>query len=117
MSETHTHNMPVAIHENWRAWLMTGSRLTPVDRRRMRGEHRGLKKILLEGLAAGESPHAWMNFSGAMVRHAVDDAMRALPPQDNTVVKIAYFGRYSKREIAREISLTEGPVTLILTRA
>jgi len=117
MSETQNHNMPVAIHENWRAWLMTGSRLTPVDRRRMRGAHRGLKKILLEGLAAGESPHAWMNFSGAMVRHAVDDAMRTLPDQDTQVVKLAYFGGYSNREIAREIGLTEGTVQRRLSRA
>ena len=117
MSETLNHNMPVAIHENWRAWLMTGSRLTPVDRRRMRGAHRGLKKILLEGLAAGETPHAWMNFSGAMVRHAVDDAMRTLPDQDTRVVKLAYFGGYSNREIAREIGLTEGTVQRRLRRA
>ena len=117
MSETQNHNTSVAIHENWRAWLMTGSRLTPVDRRRMRGAHRGLKKILLEGLAAGESPHAWMNFSGAMVRHAVDDAMRTLPDQDTQVVKLAYFGGYSNREIAREIGLTEGTVQRRLSRA
>src|SRR5437762_1018252 len=90
MSELDNHAIPVATSESWRAWLMTGTRRNRVDRRRMRGDHKGLKKILLEGLAGGsESPHAWKDFSGAMVRHAVDDAMRALPPEDKQVVKLA----------------------------
>jgi predicted DNA-binding protein (UPF0251 family) len=109
MSDLENHTIPPATHESWRTWLMTGARRTPVDRRRLRGANRGLKKILLEGLVnAGE--HRWQDFSGAMVRHAVDDAMRNLPPEETQVVKLAYFGGYSNREIAREVGLTEGTV-------
>jgi len=115
--EIDNHTVPVAIHESWRAWLMTGARRTPVDKRRMRGAHKGLKKILLEGLTGGADAHAWQDFSGAMVRHAVDDAMRELPPEDKRVVKLAYFGGYSNREIAREVGLTEGTVQRRLRRA
>jgi RNA polymerase sigma factor (sigma-70 family) len=116
MSDVDSYTVPPAIHESWRAWLMTGVRRTPIDRRRLRGAHRGLKKILLEGLVnAGE--HRWQDFSGAMVRHAVDDAMRMLPPEETQVVKLAYFGGYSNREIAREVGLTEGTVQRRLRRA
>jgi predicted DNA-binding protein (UPF0251 family) len=115
--EIDNHTVPVEIHESWRAWLMTGARRTPVDKRRMRGAHKGLKKILLEGLTGGADTHAWQDFSGAMVRHAVDDAMRELPPEDKRVVKLAYFGGYSNREIAREVGLTEGTVQRRLRRA
>ena len=114
--EVDNHTVPLAIHESWRAWLMTGARRTAVDKRRMRGAHKGLKKILLEGLTGGADTHAWKDFSGAMVRHAVDDAMRELPPEDTRVVKLAYFGGYSNREIAREVGLTEGTVERRLRR-
>ena len=97
---------------------MTGARRSRVDRRRMRGEHKGLKRMLLEGVGNGEDrPHAWNDFSGAMVRHAVDEAMRSLPAQDNQVVKLAYFGGYSNREIADQVGLTEGTVQRRLRRA
>lgn len=116
MSDVNDHTVPPETYESWRSWLMTGARRSAVDRRRLRGAHKGLKKILLEGLVnAGE--HRWQDFSGAMVRHAVDDAMRSLPPEDTQVVKLAYFGGYSNREIAREVGLTEGTVQRRLRRA
>ena len=112
------HTIPVATYESWRSWLMTGSRRTRVDPRRMQGAHRGLKKILLEGLHYdAEAPYTWKDFSGAMVRHAVDDAMRALPPQDTKLVKLAYFGGYTNREIAREVGLTEWTVQRRISQA
>jgi hypothetical protein len=97
---------------------MTGAHRAPVDRRRMRGANRGLKQMLIEGMTNGEGkPHAWKDFSGAMIRHAVDEAMRTLPPQDKQAVKLAYFGGYSNREIAQQIGLTEGAVQRRLKRA
>lgn len=118
MSHTENHVLPAATNDSWRAWLMTGARRTGVDRRRMRGAHKGLKKILLEGLAnGGDEPHVWKDFSGAMVRHAVDDAMNSLPPEDTRVVKLAYFGGYSNREIARWSGMTEGTVQRRLRHA
>ena len=82
MPEAHTHALPGRTNDTWRAWLMTGARRSPVDRRRMRGAHKGLKKMLLEGMTNGgeDRPHAWKDFSGAMIRHAVDEALgRATP--------------------------------------
>jgi len=118
MSDVENHTVPPATNDSWRAWLMTGARRTPVDRRRLRGANRGLKKILLEGLVGpGQNAYRWQDFSGAMVRHAVDDAMRNLPPEETRVVKLAYFGGYSNREIAREVGLTEWTVQRRLRRA
>lgn len=97
---------------------MTGARRTPIDRRRVRGRDQGLKRMLLEGMSnGGEGPHAWKDFSGAMIRHAVDDAMRTLPPEDKHVVKLAYFGGYSNRAIAAETGLSQWTVQRRLRRA
>ena len=118
MPVAENHVLPGATNDTWRTWLMTGARRTPVDRRRMRGAHKGLKKMLLEGMSDGEDrPHAWKDFSGAMIRHAVDEAIRSLPREDKEVIKLAYFGGYSNREIASEIGLTEGTVQRRLRRA
>jgi RNA polymerase sigma factor (sigma-70 family) len=118
MPEAENHVLSGSINDSWRAWLMTGTRRTPADRRRLRGEYRGLKRMLLEGMPEpSDRPHAWNDFSGAMVRHAVDEAMRSLPTQDKQVVKLAYFGGYSNREIADEIGLTEATVQRRLRRA
>jgi len=118
MPEAENHSLPGATNDSWRTWLMTGARRTPIDRRRMRGAHKGLKKMLVEGMSNGEDrPHAWKDFSGAMIRHAVDDAIRTLPTQDKHVVKLAYFGGYSNRAIAEETGLTEATVQRRLRRA
>lgn len=52
-----------------------------------------------------------------MIRHAVDEAMRTLRPEDKQVVKLAYFGGYSDRAIAQQVGLTEGTVQRRLRRA
>jgi DNA-directed RNA polymerase specialized sigma24 family protein len=118
MPEAENYALPGATNDSWRAWLTMGVRRSPADRRRLRGEYRGLKRMLLEGMTnGGERPHAWKDFSGAMIRHAVDDAMRSLPAQDKRVVKLAYFGGYSNREIAKEVGLTEATVQRRLRRA
>lgn len=111
MPEAENHLFPGATNDTWRAWLMTGVRRNHVDRRRMRGANKGLKRILLEGMTDADGrPHAWKDFSGAMIRHAVDEAVRSLPQQDNQVLKLAYFGGYSNREIAGQVGLTEATV-------
>src|SRR2546422_7834750 len=118
MPEAETSALPRATNDTWRTWLMTGARRTPIDRRRMRGAHKGLKKMLIEGMSNGEErPHAWKDFSGAMIRHAVDDALRSLPSEDKQVVTLAYFGGLSNREIALEVGLTEATVQRRLRRA
>jgi RNA polymerase sigma factor (sigma-70 family) len=118
MAEAENHALPGAANDSWRTWLMTGSRRAPVDKRRLRGAHRGLKKMLIEGMTnGGDKPHAWKEFSGAMIRHAVDDAMRELPVEEKQMVKLAYFGGLSNREIAENIGMTEATVQRRLRRA
>lgn len=100
-----------AASESWRAWLLTGARRQPVDRRRIRGAHVGLKRMMVEGMQAGpESPYTWKDFSDAMVWHAVGDAVRALPPQDEQLVKLAYFGGSTNEELAAALGITETTV-------
>ena len=90
---------------------MTGNRAAGADRRRVRGAHRGLKKILIEGMAeGGEHSRPWRDFSGAMVRQAVNEALHQLPPDHEQVVKLAYFGGLSNREIAQRLGLSVGGV-------
>lgn len=118
MPEAENRMLSGATNDAWRTWLMTGVRRDRVDRRRMRGANKGLKQMLLEGMHNGDDrPHAWKDFSGAMIRHAVDEAMRGLPHDDNQVVKLAYFGGYSNRQIASEVGLTQGTVQRRLRRA
>jgi RNA polymerase sigma factor (sigma-70 family) len=118
MGEAENHALPAAANESWRTWLMTGSRRDQPDRRRLRGAHRGLKKMLIEGMTiGGDKPYAWKEFSGAMIRHAVDEAMRELPLEEKKMVKLAYFGGMSNREIAELIGVTEAAVRRRLSRA
>lgn len=118
MSEGEKHVVPGATNDSWRTWLMTGVRRVAGDRRRVTGANRGLKKILLEDIGEGQDrPPVWRDFSGAMVRHAVDEAMGTLEPQEKEVVKLAYFGGLSNREIALETGLTEATVQRRLRRA
>jgi hypothetical protein len=74
--------------------------------------------MLLEGMTnGGDKRHAWKEFSGAMIRHAVDEAMRELPVEEKKMVKLAYFGGMSNREIADVIGVTEAAVRRRLSRA
>jgi hypothetical protein len=99
--------IPAAASDSWRAWLMTGIRRGPVARRRVRGAHKGIKKILVEGTTnGGEGAHPWKDFSGVMVRQAVDAAVNTLPAQQKQVVKLAYFAGLSNREISDRLGLS-----------
>lgn len=111
-------DLPPAASDSWRTWVMTGARRAPIDRRRVRGEHRGLKKMLVEGLnGGGERAHPWTDFSSAMIRHSVDEAVNSLPDQDRQIVKLAYFGGLSNREIASRLGIPIGGVRRRLREA
>lgn len=92
----------------WRSWLATGARRVPIDRRRARGAESYLKKILIGG------PSGAVDFSSAMARQAIDEALHALPPQHKQVVKLAYFGGLTNREIAQELGLSVSEVRRVL---
>jgi hypothetical protein len=107
-----------AAHDTWRTWLLTGVRRDPVDRRRIRGSHLGLKKMLLEGTSVRvDKPYTWKEFSDAMVRQSVGEAMHSMRRDDSQLVKLAYFGGLSNLEIATNLGIGEATVERRLRRA
>lgn len=101
----------------WRTWLITGARAHPIDRRRLQGEHRGLKQILAEGGDADIITRPWRDFSRAMVRQSVNEAMGRLTSRERVVVTMAYFAGFSNQEIAKELGMTDRGVQRSLRRA
>jgi DNA-binding CsgD family transcriptional regulator len=116
--EAENHVVPASARDSWRSWLMTGTRQGPIYRRRVRGAHKGLKKILVEGMVdQGGEGHRWKRFSGAMVRQAVDEAVSTLPPRQKQLIKLAYFSDLTNREIAAGLGITLGSVERGLRQA
>jgi hypothetical protein len=109
--------MEPAPFDSWRSWILTGNRGTPADRRRVRGAHRGLKKMLAEGTTGADTARPWNEFSGAMVRQSVNEALSQLPAEDRVMVKMAFFGGLSNREIAGRLNLRVGSVQRRLAKA
>ena len=90
---------------------MTGMRQEPIFRRRVRGAHKGLKRMLVEGMTdGGDEGRRWKRFSGAMVRQAVDEAVSSLPPRQKQLIKLAYFSDLTNREIAQGLGITQSSV-------
>src|SRR6267154_4811424 len=116
--EAENHTVPASARDSWRNWLMTGIRQEPIFRRRVRGAHKGLKRMLVEGMAdGGDKSHTWQRFSGAMVRQAVDEAVSSLPPRQKQLIKLAYFSDLSNREIAQGLGITLSSVERGLRQA
>ena len=110
--------VPTAASSSWRTWLMTGIRQGPIYRRRVRGAHKGLKRMLVEGMGEGVDPHgSWRGFSGAMVRQAVGEAVGSLSPHQRQLIKLAYFSDFSNREIAQSLGITLSSVERGLRQA
>jgi hypothetical protein len=107
--------LPAAASDAWRTWLMTGARKPPFDRRRIYGAHRGLKKLLIEGTTnPPDRSLPWNDFSAAMIRQAVDEALNLLPPGHKQAVKLAYFGGFTNQEIAEHLGTGEAAVKRML---
>ncbi len=107
-----------AASSSWRTWLMTGTRRGPIYRRRVRGAHKGLKRMLVEGMGDGvEGQNTWKGFSGALVRQAVGEAVTSLPPRQKELIKLAYFSDLSNREIAQGLGITLSSVERGLRQA
>jgi RNA polymerase sigma factor (sigma-70 family) len=110
--------VPASTADSWRTWLVTGTRLVPLDLRRARGARGRLKKTLIDGPGSGAEPqHRWRDFSSAMDRQAVGEALSALPHQQREVVQLAYFGGMTNREIADRLGVPVGGVRHRLRRA
>jgi DNA-binding CsgD family transcriptional regulator len=95
---------------------MTGTRAHPIDRRRLQGQHRGLKQILAEGGEPDALRRPWRDFSRAMVRQSVNEAMGRLSPRERVVLTMAYFAGFSNLEIADELGMTVRGVQRSLRR-
>jgi RNA polymerase sigma factor (sigma-70 family) len=107
-----------AASSSWRTWLMTGVRRGPIHRRRVRGAHKGLKRMLVEGMSDGvEDQNGWRGFSGAMVRQAVGEAVSSLSQRQKQLIKLAYFSDLSNREIAKGLGITLSSVERGLRQA
>jgi len=118
MPEADQYVLPGDTNHIWRAWLMTGVRRDRGDPRRVRGAHLGLKRMLVEGMNVHvDKPYTWKEFSDAMVRQAVGDAVRSLPREDSHLLKLAYFGGMSNQAIADEMGLKPATVERRLRRA
>jgi len=110
--------LPAVASDSWRTWLMTGLRKRPFDRRRIRGDHKSLKKMMIEGTSTPEDPsQPWNDFSGAMVRQSVDEALNSLPPGHKQAVKLAYFGGMTNKAIAKHLGVETGVVRKRLRQA
>jgi DNA-binding CsgD family transcriptional regulator len=97
---------------------VTGTRLVPLDHRRARGAGGRLKETLIDSpVDRADDRHRWTNFSTAMDRQAVGEALSALPRQQLEVVKLAYFGGMTNREIADRLGVPVGGVRHRLRRA
>ena len=97
---------------------MTGMRREQGDRRRIRGAHLGLKRMLVEGMKVRvDRPYSWKEFSDALVRQAVGDAVRSLPRQDAELMKLAYFGGMSNRDLSAQTGLPQATIERRLRRA
>src|SRR5260221_6795262 len=84
--------VPPTASSSWRTWLITGTRQGPIYRRRVRGAHKGLKRMLAEGMSDGvEGQNTWKSFSGALVRHAVSEAATSLHPMLQQIIQLASF--------------------------
>jgi len=107
--------VPAAASDAWRTWLMTGARRPPFDRRRINGSHRGLKKLMVQGTTnPPDRSLPWNDFSAAMIRQAVDEALNTLPSSHKQAVKLAYFGGFTNQEIAEHLGVGEAAVKRIL---
>jgi len=107
--------LPAAASDAWRTWLMTGARRLPFDRQRIHGSHRGLKKLMIEGTTTPPGRSLpWNDFSAAMIRQAVDEALNTLPSPHKQVVKLAYFGGFTNQEIAEHLGVGEAAVRRML---
>jgi RNA polymerase sigma factor (sigma-70 family) len=107
--------LPADASDAWRTWLMTGARRPPFDRRRITGAHRGLKKLMIEGTTSPpDRSLPWNDFSAAMIRQAVDEALNTLPSSHKQAVKLAYFGAFTNQEIAEHLGVGEAAVKQML---
>src|SRR5207245_10772223 len=88
-----------------------------LDRGRVRRAHTSLQEMLGRGRAPNDGTLPWNDFSTAMVRQSVDEALNTLPAGHKQAVKLAYFGGLTNEEIAEHLGIGEGAVRRKLREA
>jgi hypothetical protein len=74
-----------------------------------------LKKLLIEGTTnPPDRSLPWNDFSAAMIRQAVDEALNTLPSGHKQAVKLAYFGGFTNLEIAEHLGIGEAAAKRML---
>jgi len=98
------------------SYLMTVARSRAIDRARALGRQRILlpesDEALLAALDRGVPPRpsALSALLSAESRSAVEDALRALPPEQREAVELAFFAGLSHREVAERLAAPLGTV-------
>jgi RNA polymerase sigma-70 factor (ECF subfamily) len=98
------------------SYLMTVARSRAIDRARVLGRHRTVlpesDEALLAALDRGipPLPTALSALLSAESRGAVEDALRALPPEQREAVELAFFAGLSHREVAERLGAPLGTV-------
>jgi RNA polymerase sigma-70 factor (ECF subfamily) len=98
------------------SYLMTVARSRAIDRARALGRQRILlpesDEALLAALDRGMPPRpsALSALLSAESRSAVEDALRALPPEQREAVELAFFAGLSHREVAERLAAPLGTV-------
>ena len=98
------------------SYLMTVARSRAIDRARALGRQRTFipdgDEALLAALDRGMPPlpSALSALLSAESRDAVEDALRALPPEQREAVELAFFAGLSHREVAERLAAPLGTV-------
>ena len=99
------------------AWLAGGVRTIAVDTRRAQGSLKPLKQALTNDQVAADRHGSWWYFPSVLQRHAIRAALDALPADQRRLVRLAYFGGYSNREIAAALGVSTRTVSRRLASA
>jgi RNA polymerase sigma-70 factor (ECF subfamily) len=98
------------------SYLMTVARSRAIDRARALGRHRALlsdgDEVLLAAPDRGMPvpPSALSALLSAESRSAIEDALRALPPEQREALELAFFAGLSHREVAERLATPLGTV-------
>jgi RNA polymerase sigma-70 factor, ECF subfamily len=102
-------------HEELMPWLLRVARNRAIDRlrRRARWRRKSARAEALGAIGPASAPFPEPDESahpGWHVHESVHAALRALPEEQQKVVRLAYFGGLTHSEIAQELSIPMGTV-------
>lgn len=109
------HELPWPPAGPERSWVLTGQ--GSADRRRAQGSSTRLRRLLVgQALPRGREGQ-WGDFSRAMERSAVTEALVSLPAELREVVRMAYFQGMTNRAVADHLGLSVAGVRRRLRQA